>query len=74
MSKAIDYMRSHVAEAKQLISEYTGAKPDLVNEIPLNKWSTTTDAAQIQKTADLMLAAEMIKKKADVTKFIAKTS
>lgn len=74
MSKAIDYMRSHVAEAKQLISEYTGAKPDLVNEIPLNKWSTTTDAAQIQKTADLMLDAEMIKKKADVTKFIAKTS
>lgn len=73
MTKAVDYMRSHEAEAKQLIVEYTGAKADLVDQIPLNKWSTTTNPAQIQKTADLMLQAGMINKKIDVTKFIAKT-
>ncbi len=72
MTKAVEYMRSHEAEAKQLIVEYTGAKADLVAQIPLNKWSTTTNPEQIQKTADLMLEAGMIKQKVDVTKYIAK--
>lgn len=72
MTRAVEYMRANEPEAKKLIAEYTGAKPELVDRIPLNKWSTELSVDGIQKTADLMLKEGMIKEKVDVSDFIPK--
>ena len=41
MRKAVDHMRNNPPEAKKLIAEFTGAKPELVAVIPIDDWSTT---------------------------------
>lgn len=70
MTRAVGYMRENEAEAKELIAGYTGASPELVNEIALNKWSTELSVEGIQETADLMLEAGMIEEKVDVSDYI----
>lgn len=70
MTRAVEYMRGNESEAKELIAEYTGAKPELVNEIALNKWSTELSVEGIQETADLMFEAGMIEEKVDVSEYI----
>ncbi len=72
MKRAVEYMRANEGEAKKLVAEYTGAKPELVAQIPLHKWSTELSPDGIQKTAELMLKEGLIKKKVDVKEFIPK--
>ncbi len=70
MTRAVEYMRANESEAKKLVAEYTGAKPELVAQIPLNKWSTELSVEGIQKTADLMRKEGLIKEEVDVKDFI----
>lgn len=62
MRKAIEYMRANPAEAKKLISGFTGAKPELVEAIPMDDWSTSLSAADVAKTLEIMKQEGMLKK------------
>ena len=50
MRKAIEYMRSNPEEAKKLISEFTGAKPEMVQAVPVDDWSTSLSVDDVAKT------------------------
>jgi NitT/TauT family transport system substrate-binding protein len=62
MRKAIAYMRSNPQEAKKLISGFTGAKPELVDAIPVDDWSTTLSADNVAKTLHIMKQEGVLKK------------
>lgn len=65
MRKAVEYLRSNPQEAKQLISDFTGAKPDLVAAVPLDDWSTTLSAEDVEKTLQVMKQEGVLKKNLD---------
>ncbi len=62
MRKAVEHMRKNPAEARQLISEFTGAKPELVQAVPLDDWSTTLSIEDVEKTLQVMKQEGMLKK------------
>jgi NitT/TauT family transport system substrate-binding protein len=62
MSKAVEYMRSNSEDAKKLIAEFTGAKPYLVQAVPMDDWSTTLKVEDVEKTLQVMKQEGMIKK------------
>jgi NitT/TauT family transport system substrate-binding protein len=62
MRKAIVYMRDNPQEAKKLISGFTGAKPELVDVIPMDDWSTTLSADDVLKTLQIMKQEGVLKK------------
>jgi NitT/TauT family transport system substrate-binding protein len=62
MNKAVEYMRNHPDAAKQLIAEFTGAKPELVNVIPLDDWSTSLSVDDVAKTLKVMKQEGVLKK------------
>ncbi|MEO6270958.1 MAG: ABC transporter substrate-binding protein [Lautropia sp.] len=62
MRKAIEYMRSNPEEAKKLISEFTGAKPELVQAVPMDDWSTSLSVDDVAKTLAVMKQEGVLKK------------
>jgi NitT/TauT family transport system substrate-binding protein len=62
MNKAVEHLRSNPQEAKKLIAEFTGAKPELVEVIPLDDWSTTLSADDVTKTLAVMNQEGVLKK------------
>jgi NitT/TauT family transport system substrate-binding protein len=62
MRKAIEYMRSNPQEAKKLIAGFTNAKPELVEAVPMDDWSTTLSAADVEKTLQIMKQEGVLKK------------
>jgi dihydroxy-acid dehydratase len=62
MRKAIEYMRSHPAEARKLIAGFTRAKPEMVEAVPMDDWSTTLSAADVEKTLQIMKQEGVLKK------------
>ena len=62
MRKAVEHMRNNPPEAKKLIAEFTGAKPELVAVIPIDDWSTTLAVEDVQKTLQIMKQEGVLKK------------
>lgn len=62
MTKAIDHMRKNPDDAKRLISEFTGAKPELVAAVPLDDWSTTLSTSDVAATLNVMKQEGILKK------------
>jgi NitT/TauT family transport system substrate-binding protein len=62
MRKAVEHMRGNATEARKLISEFTGAKPELVQAIPLDDWSTTLSLEDVEKTLQVMKQEGVLKK------------
>ena len=62
MSKAVVYMRGNPKEAKRLITEFTGAKPEMVEAVPMDDWSMTLSADDVEKTLQLMKREGVLKK------------
>lgn len=66
MTRAIEHMRKNPDDARRLIAEFTGAKPELVAVIPLDDWSTTLSAADVAKTLQVMKQEGMLKKDLEI--------
>ena len=62
MQEAVVYMRNNPKEAKRLIAEFTGAKPELIEVIPMDDWSLTLSADDVEKTLQVMKKEGMLKK------------
>lgn len=62
MRKAVEYMRGNPQEAKKLIAEFTGAKPELIDAVPIDDWSTTLSADDVVKTLQIMKQEGVLKK------------
>lgn len=62
MRKAVEYMRKDEREAKKLIAGFTGAKPQLVEAVPIDDWSTSLSAADVEKTLQIMKQEGVLKK------------
>lgn len=62
MSKAVEHMRTNPQDAKRLIAEFTGAKPELIEAIPIDDWSTTLAVEDVQKTLQVMKQEGVLKK------------
>jgi NitT/TauT family transport system substrate-binding protein len=62
MTRAVEFLRANPAEARKLISEFTGAKPELVEALPLDDWSTSLDAQDVARTLQVMKEEGILKK------------
>jgi NitT/TauT family transport system substrate-binding protein len=62
MRKAVEHTRNNPQDAKKLIAEFTGAKPELVDAIPIDDWSTTLAVEDVQKTLQVMKQEGVLKK------------
>lgn len=70
MRKAVEYMRANPQEAKKLIAGFTGAKPGLIEAVPMDDWSTTLSAADVEKTLQVMKQEGILKKDLDARAMI----
>lgn len=65
MRRGVEYLRKNPAEAKVLIAEYTKSKPELVNQIAIDDWSTTLSSDDVAKTLAVMQQEGLLKKPVD---------
>ena len=70
MRKAVEHMRDNPQEARKLIAEFTGAKAELVAVIPIDDWSTTLAAQDVQKTLQVMQQEGVLKKELNAKEMI----
>jgi NitT/TauT family transport system substrate-binding protein len=70
MTRAIEHMRKNPDDAKRLIAEFTGAKPDIVAAVPMDDWSTTLSAADVAATLKVMKQEGILKKDLDAAEMI----
>ena len=54
MNKANEYLAQHPDEARKMVSEYTGLKPEAVEQMGPILWSSKVDPATLQRLLDLM--------------------
>jgi NitT/TauT family transport system substrate-binding protein len=62
MARAIDYLGKNPDQAKTLIAEFTKAKPELVQQIPIDDWSTRISVDDLAKQLELMRQEGVLKK------------
>jgi NitT/TauT family transport system substrate-binding protein len=62
MRKAVEYMRANPQEARKLIAGFTGAKPELVEAVPIDDWSTTLSTDDVARTLQIMRQEGVLKK------------
>jgi NitT/TauT family transport system substrate-binding protein len=65
MRRAVEYLRANPNEAKNLIAEFTKSKRDLVEQVPVDDWSTELSAADVGATLKVMQQEGLLKKPMD---------
>jgi NitT/TauT family transport system substrate-binding protein len=70
MRKAVEYMRSNPHEARKLVSEFTGAKPELVEAVPIDDWSTSLSTDDVARTLQIMRQEGVLKKELKATELV----
>jgi NitT/TauT family transport system substrate-binding protein len=70
MRMAVEHMRGNPQDAKRLIAEFTGAKPELVEAVPIDDWSTTLAVDDVQKTLEIMKQEGILKKELNAKEMI----
>lgn len=70
MRKAVEYMRSNPQEARKLISGFTGAKPELVEAVPIDDWSTSLSTDDVARTLQIMRQEGVLKKELKATELV----
>ncbi len=70
MTRAVEYLRTNPKEARALIAEYTKAKPELIETLAIDDWSTTLSVGEITKTLALMQSEGMLKKTIDAASLV----
>jgi NitT/TauT family transport system substrate-binding protein len=61
MKKAVVYLREHEAEAKDMIAEFTKSQRDLVEQVPIDDWSTEVSGEDVGRTLQLMQKEGLLK-------------
>ena len=70
MRKSIEYLRANPAQAKDLTAEFTKAKRELVEQIPMDDWSTELSVDNVAQTLRIMEQEGMLKKPLDAKSLI----
>lgn len=70
MTRAVEHMREDEEAARELIVDYTGAEADLVEQIPIDPWSTELSVDSLQDTVDLMVEEGLIDEKIDAGEIV----
>ena len=64
-ARSIEYLRANPAEAKNLVAEFTKSKRELVEQVPIDDWSTELSIADIAATLKVMQQEGLLKKPID---------
>lgn len=70
MRRAVEYMQANPKEAKDLTAEYTKSKPELVEQVPIDNWSTTLSVDNVSATLKVMEQEGLLKKPLDAKALI----
>ena len=70
MRRAVRHLRANEAEAKNLIAEYTKSKRELVEQVPVDDWSTEISVADVAATLKVMQQEGLLKKPVDAKSLI----
>jgi NitT/TauT family transport system substrate-binding protein len=70
MNKAVQYLRAHPSETKDMIAEFTKSKRDLVEQIPVDDWSTELSVANVEGILKVMQQEGMLKKPVEAKSLI----
>ena len=62
MRRSVEYLRANPNEAKNLIAEFTKSKRELVEQIPIDDWSTELSVADVAQTLKVMQQEGLLKK------------
>ena len=62
MRRSIEHLRANPKEAKDLIAEFTKAKRELVEQIPIDDWSTELSLEDVARTLKVMQQEGLLKK------------
>ena len=65
MQRGVDYLRANPKEARALIAAYTKSKPDLIEQLTIDDWSTVLSVEDVTKTIAVMQQEGMLKKSVD---------
>ncbi len=70
MTRAVAHLRANPAEAKSLIAEFTKSKRELVEQVPIDDWSTEISVADVAATLKVMQQEGLLKKPMDAKSLI----
>jgi NitT/TauT family transport system substrate-binding protein len=70
IQRAIDLLENNPEEKTKAILQFTKLKPDLLQRITLDKWTTKIDPADLQKQLEVYRRQGLVDKTYDVTKII----
>lgn len=70
MRRSIEHLRANPAEAKNLIAEFTKAKRELVEQIPIDDWSTELSLDDVARTLKVMQQEGLLKKPIDAKSIV----
>jgi NitT/TauT family transport system substrate-binding protein len=65
MRRSVEYLRANPNEAKNLIAEFTKSKRELVEQVPIDDWSTELSLADVAATLKVMQQDGLLKKPLD---------
>jgi NitT/TauT family transport system substrate-binding protein len=65
MRRSVEYLRANPTEAKSLIAEFTKSKRELVEQVPIDDWSTELSVADVAATLKVMQQEGLLKKPLD---------
>ena len=65
MRRSVEYLRANPNEAKNLIAEFTKSKRELVEQVPIDDWSTELSVADVAATLKVMQQEGLLKKPVD---------
>lgn len=70
MRRSIEHLRANPKEAKDLIAEFTKAKRELVEQIPIDDWSTELSLDDVSRTLKVMQQEGLLKKPIDAKSIV----
>jgi len=70
MRRSVAHLRANPAEAKNLIAEFTKSKRELVEQVPIDDWSTELSVADVAATLKVMRQEGILTKPLDARSLI----
>lgn len=61
MHKALTYMVAHPDEAKKIVAEYTGLKPEVIDNMTMIRWDDRVNKSDWQKTIQMLVQVGNLK-------------
>lgn len=74
LQKANEYLNTHPEEKVKYIAEFTKSKPEVVQELTIDKWSHKVNPESLQTLADLAQKYGLLKDKLEVNEIVHQTA